>query len=249
MEISEYKTMAQLEDRYWWYVGRRAIIQSVLSRHITSPVAHAVDLGCGTGANFHILKKFARNLTGLDTSEDAITFCRARGIYDVRLITDPYHLAIESGSLYLVTLFDVLEHIEHDSRALQELHRILRIKGLIAMTVPAYQFLWSEHDIALHHYRRYTLPNLTKRLKDAGFHIVQASYIISSTLPVIVLYRVLRGVMRRIFPKQPSSSHLVLPSFLNTLLTKVLILEAKLLSICSLPAGTSIVILAQKNDY
>jgi SAM-dependent methyltransferase len=243
----EYRKIFAEEERYWWYVGRRSILKRILSRSLPGRARVAVDVGCGTGMNFTVLQEYADTLSGVDTSPVAVAYCRQRGFSQVRQLErvgDP--LPYDSASVDLVTLFDTLEHAADDHFLLREAHRILKPKGLVILTVPAYPFLWSEHDMALKHYRRYRRAPLVGELRRHGFRVRKASYCITAFFPVIVLYRVGKGIFNTLQPKAPHTSHVRLPSWLNHLFGRVLAAEGWLLQYGNLPYGTSIVVVAEK---
>src|SRR5574337_329298 len=123
-----------LEDTYWWFVGRRAIIDTVL-RQFASTCRVAVDVGCGTGRNLAILAQYADRVAGLDRSLAALSIAVSRGL--AVGCVDGHSLPLADESVDLLTAFDVLEHMDDDVRALEEFNRVLRPGGLIVITVPA----------------------------------------------------------------------------------------------------------------
>lgn len=246
MNHDEYQAMFELETTYWWHVGRRIILAETIRRHIASPVDQALDIGCGTGGNFSVLSRFSKTVIGLDTSPQALNYCRSRGWNTVALIQEDGRLPFSDETAHLITLFDILEHVADERPLLGEIRRVLRSDGLLIITVPAFQFLWSEHDVALHHYRRYTRKNLTRLLTDEGLRIISASYVITFSFPIILLYRILKGVMNFFRPHASKTSYVRLPSPLNAFFIRILALESKLLAYISFPFGTSVLIVAAK---
>lgn len=232
----------ELEETYWWFVGRRAIIDSVLRRFAKrSPVA--VDIGCGTGRNLALLARYADRIAGFDRSMAALGIAASQGLSVC--CTDGHGLPLADASVDLVTAFDVLEHLDDDVRALAEFNRVLRPRGLLLVTVPAYRFLWSEHDEALMHRRRYVASELHMKLNQTGFDVFVRSYAVFFAFFPILFYRLYRGL----FPKDamsPKASHVTLPPFLNGAFTWMLRIEALVMGTIRLPWGTSIVMLAQK---
>jgi SAM-dependent methyltransferase len=158
---------------------------------------------------------------------------------------DAQAMPVADSSVDLVSALDVLEHLDDDIQALREFYRVLRPGGLLLITVPAYRFLWSEHDEALMHRRRYVASELHIKLTRSGFRVLKRSYALFLTFFPIVFYRLFRGLL----PKNalaPQASHVMLPAFVNHLLTDLLKLEARISSMINLPWGTSIVALAEK---
>jgi len=231
-----------LEDSYWWFVGRRIILERFLSlfvkrRHV------AVDFGCGSGRNLELLSGYSDHVMGLDRSPAALELAAARG-FPVAY-ADGRGLPLADSSADFLSAFDVIEHLDDDMQALEEFHRVLQRDGLLLITVPAYRFLWSEHDEALMHRRRYVASELHIKLTRSGFRVIKRSYAVFFLFFPIVFYRLFRGV----FPKDafaPQASHVLLPSFINNFLVFLLRAEAWLIGSLNLPWGTSIVVLAQK---
>lgn len=247
MQENEYKTLYELEDYYWWYVGRRKIISSLLSLALKKQPQLIIDYGCGTGSNLELLKNFAPRTIGLDIAPQSIEYCRKRGLTDVHLIKNEADLKAHAPQgADLITLLDVLEHVEDDVGMLKTLGANLSPDGVLLITVPAYQFLWSNHDIALHHKRRYTLGNLKRKLNNAGFVPVKATYAISFMFPVIAFYRLANTVVRSTDISDPKSSHVILPPKLNRFIINLLFLEAWLCKYLRLPFGTSVIVAARK---
>ena len=125
-----------------------------LARHAWKCAAgdKVVDMGCGTGINLDALSQFGR-VAGVDVSETALSFCRERKAY--RLCQAPVSdLPFRSESIQLLTAFDVLEHCEDDRAVLKEAFRACSPGGWVVFTVPAYQFMWGDHDVVAKHYRR-----------------------------------------------------------------------------------------------
>lgn len=246
MQDIEYKKMYELEDSYWWYVGRRAVIRSVIKHYCVINGGIIVDVGCGTGTNLGLLGEFSKTVIGLDTAPQAIAYCAARGFRNTKLIDNSSQLPFQDGSVELVTLLDVLEHVENESKTLSEVWRILNRGGTLLLTLPAYQFLWSEHDIALHHFRRYTASRIRELLEKNGFSIVKCSYVIVSQFPIILAYRIVKGILNIFIPATPKTSHVRLPFFLNNFFIFLLQIESKLIHRINFPFGTSIIVVAKK---
>lgn len=245
MEKTEYEKLYQFENYYWWHIGRSKIIYKLLKNYLPRDNSFDIlDVGCGTGINLGILEKFGK-VVGVDPSKKALQFTRQRGFKNL-IKASAEKLPFPDKCFNLVTALDVIEHIADDLKALKELHRVLKSQGLLLVTVPAYQFIWSEHDEALHHFRRYTASQLHQKLNQAGFRVKRRSYVITFTFPLILGYRLLKGLL----PKNssvPQTSYVVLPRFLNNFLIFTLKIEGWLLKYINLPFGTSVICLAQKD--
>jgi SAM-dependent methyltransferase len=232
----------RIEETYWWFVGRRAILESFLRRFVKCQRV-AVDVGCGSGRNMQLLSRYNEFVVGLDRSPAALRLAVARGLPTA--CADGHCIPLADSSVDFLSALDVLEHLDDDMRALSEFQRVLRAGGFLLVTVPAYRFLWSEHDEALMHRRRYTASELHIKLTRSRFQVLKRSYAVFFPFFPIALYRLFRGL----FPKDPfapKASHVMLPGFLNSLLIALLKTEAWIMRALNLPWGTSIVVLTQK---
>lgn len=190
MDPSLYHAFYELEERHWWFVGRRAIVDSLLSDHLgnASRERRILDVGCGTGGMLPILSKYGR-VTGIDSEPLALDYCRKRGITDVH----PQD-SFRAGAEYdVVTLFDVLEHVPGEAGFLAKIDSYLKPGGLLVVTVPAFEFLWSRHDDLNRHQRRYTRRALVNVLEKAGFEVERSSYFNTLLFPGAAAVRLLSG--------------------------------------------------------
>lgn len=241
MEHSELATMAKLENKHWWYLGRRIIIEKLLIRGIRSELSTEVlEIGAGTGGNFEMLSNFGK-YTGIEPSEFALNLMKkeARESVEKKSIED---LHIDQKKYDLIALFDVLEHIRDDTWALNRIYEKLSNGGRLIITVPAYQFLWSKHDEVHHHFRRYTKNNLEKKIKDAGFTVIESSYFNFILFPVALVLR----IVSKLFESVASIGGGEVNPFLNRLFINILRVEAKLMALFPLPFGLSIIVLCRK---
>jgi SAM-dependent methyltransferase len=231
-----YRELYELEDRHWWFRGRRAVIWALLSRAGPPASPRVLDAGCGTGRNLVDLARLGP-AEGVDASEDAVEFCRRRGLEDVKR-AELGALPFEDGRFDVVVATDVIEHIEDDAGALRELRRVARPGARLVVTVPAYSWLWSEHDVSMHHHRRYTLGSLGERLSAAGWEPTASSYFFSAILPAVAAVR----LVRKLVPGRSRRSDLDLsPPAVGRALELVMRAEAWLIARgVRLPAGVSV---------
>lgn len=242
MQSERIEELSRLERTYWWHVGRRDIIRTLLRDLPLSPRATIVDVGCGPGFNLTLLAKYG-TVIGVDPNPAARRL--ASQTTGARVLDGSATcLPLPDHSVDLITCLDVIEHVENDGAALREFFRVLRPGGVVLLLTPAYQFLWSEHDEALDHVRRYTLSRLHQKLDRGGFRIVRRTYCIMTLFLPILFYRFFRSVVRRSGPAQ--TSYLILPGMLNRLGIGLLRLEAFLLRFVNFPFGVTCAILARK---
>jgi SAM-dependent methyltransferase len=241
-----YSEYFRIEDRHWWFLGRRRILIRLLDRALprSSEGRRILDIGCGTGTMVQQLERYG-SVLGIDADHDAVRFCRERGVDNVQQASGD-DLPFDEGSFDLVTALDVLEHMEDDAAGLSEIHRVLRPGGTLVLTVPAYRFLWGAQDEISHHYRRYTRGELTGRLADAGFSVQRASYFNALLFPVIAAVRLARR-LRPAPAELRSDFEMTPPGRLNRALGWLFGREAELVGRVNLPFGVSIVTVASRN--
>jgi SAM-dependent methyltransferase len=244
MEASAYHDMAAVEERHWWFEGRRRVVTDCIARLGLKTDAHILELGSGTGGNLSMLSGFG-TVTAIEMNEDAraISSARHAGV-DVRAGTIPHDLPLGARKFDLVCMFDVLEHIEDDAAALLAARAYLAPGGALLITVPAYQALFGPHDEELHHKRRYERAELQERLIAAGLRIEKLSFINTGLLPLAWAVRMLDKALHR--PGATGSS--VPPAPLNALFTGIFGAEAWVLPHMNLPFGLSLLALARADD-
>lgn len=189
MDADFQQTYHELEAAHWWFVGRRAIVADLLQRVVEDRAAKVLDIGCSGG---HLIEELAargfENVEGIDISESAIELCRQRGITR-SVLMDAGAPTIAESSYDVLIASDVLEHLADDQRSLKSWYRIVRPGGLLIVFVPAFQALWSDHDVVNHHFRRYTRAQLSERLAEAGFVVQRSSYWNSVIFPAAAVVR------------------------------------------------------------
>ncbi|HEX2084319.1 MAG TPA: class I SAM-dependent methyltransferase [Solirubrobacteraceae bacterium] len=228
MRPDAYAEMAALEDRHWWFRGRRDLLRALLRRAGVDPRrTRVLDAGCGTGRN---LAEFGG--VGVDPAPEAVAACRARGLDVVQAPLEALPFGDASFDLLLAT--DVLEHVDDDVAALRELRRVAAPGALLLVTVPAHPRLWSAHDEALHHRRRYRRAELLARVRAAGWEPVVTTWWNAFLLPPIAAARLVRR-------RSGGTDHGRTPAWADGLLRLPLALEARLVGRgLRLPAGVSL---------
>jgi len=246
MQPHTYAIMREVEDKHWWYIGRRRIIESFVKRicdEIRSEGTAEVrilDIGCGTGGNLESISKFGK-AEGVDISSEAVDFCRARGFNNVRegaAETLPY----ASESFDLVTGLDVVEHLDDDVAGLREMRRVLRPGGRMLLFVPAFMFLWGVQDDVSHHRRRYAMSELMKKLQQADMKVERASYANIAFFGPILLGR----LFMRLTGIRPASENNINIGAFNGLFGGIFGAESWWLNKFSLPFGVSILCVAKR---
>jgi SAM-dependent methyltransferase len=243
MQQHTYSIMYEVEGKHWWFAGRRRIIAEFVEgvcRDMGKLRPRILDVGCGTGANLQMLSQFGA-AEGVDVSSEALDFCRARGLAEVKQGAAE-SLPFADASFDLVTGLDVVEHLDDDIAGLSEMRRVLRPDGRAVLFVPAFMFLWGVQDEISHHRRRYTLTELTQRLGDAGLTVERASYAnITFFVPILA-----GRVLMRLTGLRPASENNITIGALNGLLGRILGAESWWLRRMNFPFGVSIICVARK---
>jgi len=242
MRADEHERMFRFENQHFWFVGTRAVIRDRLAA-ADAPVREGrerpllLDVGCGTGSFLSSVSGFDR--LGLDYFQSALQFHRTRG--DWLLVQgSATDLPLADASVDVVTALDVLEHLDDDTRAVSEIRRVLVPGGVCLATVPAFPSLWSTHDEALGHQRRYRKGSFVALFQGAGLVPATVSYYNTWLFPIIAATRLARS--RRPRPEGPVLSDLaVLPGAVNRALAAVLGSERFVLRRARLPFGASLI--------
>ncbi len=241
MDVVYLKQMYELEDSYWWFVARRRLVRSLIGRHAGSSPLKILDAGAGTGALMSSLADLGE-VWGCDISPEALAFCRQRGLENL-VECSVEHLDFPDNAFDVLTGCDVIEHVEHDDQALCEFHRVLRPGGIAILTVPALQWLWSPHDEALNHLRRYHREPLRRMLQTAGFEELRLTYVTSFLSPLMAIHRLW---MRIVGGGVRKTGITPLPYGLDRLFRAIQELEAFFVHTTGLPWGASLVAVVRK---
>jgi dolichyl-phosphate beta-glucosyltransferase len=239
----EYGFMFVMENTHWWFISRNNFIMHLMESMDKSFPA-ILDAGSGTGINLSLFSKFG-SAFGIDVSNQAIQFCRKRNLK--KLVRGPLEqMGFKARTFDLITCLDVLEHIVDPLRTLGELKRTLKDDGKMIITVPAFKFLWSQHDEALSHLRRYLKEDLQLELQEAGLKVEKIGYFFFASFFIVAPIRILRKFLLRDFISKSDTTTLP-PRLLNEFLKKLFSLEIKILDNFTLPFGTTLYAVVSKN--
>lgn len=235
MERVVYRHMADLDQRHWWYLGRRQVLEALIDRLARPPAGGRIlEVGCGTGHNLSMLRKFAEvDAVELDESVRAIAETRlGRQVMSDRL---PELQGVPDKTYDLIGAFDVIEHINDDRAALEATARKLRPGGKLVLTVPAHPWMWSAHDVVNHHKRRYSKRSLKALIDASPLKLESIGYLNSLLFPLAVAER----MASKLAGKQDAKLGIP-PEPVNRALTSIFAAERHLIGRFSLPPGLSL---------
>ncbi len=241
MERAAYDRMAEIDGAHWWFVARRRIVLALVAAQApVPPGGRILEVGCGTGSNLAMLQALGR-VDAIEPDDGARALSAARSGLAIKGGLLPDGVALEAGAYDLVVLLDVLEHIPDDAGALGALRPTLAPGGRMLLTVPAMPWLWSAHDAAHHHRRRYTAATLRRVLEGSGYRIRHLTHFNSLLMPLIVAARAVGRLTGREGGDDAMPGRLA-----NRVLERVFASEAGWVARRSLPAGVSLAVVAER---
>jgi len=181
------KVYSEIEENSFWFNHRNQIILKAI-RCFSPSSKHFFDLGGGNGYTSSFLSKNGYKTILVEPGEDGILIAKQRGV-DHLINSSLQDTGFLEGVIPTVGLFDVLEHIEDDLSFLKQVETVLTNSGIVFITVPAFNYLWSQNDVNAQHYRRYTTTTFTKVAESAGFKIIYATYFFRFLPFAIFLFR------------------------------------------------------------
>lgn len=232
--------MRGLQDQHWWFAGRRAILSRLIADLPLPRRARLLEAGCGVGANVAMLRRFGA-LEGLEPDAPSRDYVRETfGLTpaDGRL---PDDLPFAPASFDAVFALDVVEHVDDDVAAIAALGALVAPGGFLVLTVPAYDWMWSAHDLAHHHKRRYTRARLETLMAKAGLRCVRASYFNTLLFPLAAAVRLAKRLLRL----EGADDHMP-PALVNRVMGSLFAAEAGWLRHAGLPFGLSVVGIARR---
>jgi len=254
MQETVYTQTREIEESHWWFLGMREIYRKQLDRIAASeggraapgePPRRVLDVGCGTGGNLALLESFGRPY-GIDYSLSAAAFTRDRG-WPVVFVGSATELPMPDRAVDLVTALGVIEHVPDDVAMLEEMRRVAKPGGHLLLMTSAHRWMWSTHDDAVHHVRRYRRSELERRVIVSGWQIEQVTYVNAFLFPAIAAVRLLQ----RLLPDRTTESDVGMSGFfvpprpVNQVLAGLLSFEGSLMRIGSIPFGVGLIVRAR----
>jgi len=242
VEIAAYAAEAEAEATHWWFTGRRRLFAREIDNTGLPRTGRVLDVGTSTGANLRLLRDLGfQAADGLDFSQEAIRYCREKGLGVVRQ-GDACHMPFADESFNLALATDIIEHVDDDMEALREIRRVLKSDGKVLITVPAFQILWGLQDRVSQHKRRYIKRDLVDRVERAGFRIEVCYYFnFLLFLPIFIGRRLID-----IFRLNVQSEAQINSPLLNRIFSAIFTVDVAMAPILRPPFGVSILIVAKK---
>ena len=248
MDQKFYQEYYKLEREGWWFKARLSILENYCQAIITNPDMKILNVGAATGATSEMLSKYGK-VTSLEYDEFCCKFLKEKtGIEAINAsLTE---LPFENNSYDIICALDVIEHIENDNKAVEEIYRVLKPKGKYFITVPAFQSLWSNHDVVNHHFRRYKKKQLNKLIENTNLKIDHSTYFnFWLFIPISITRFILNNIPRKKDSNLSGSDNEILQSsnIINRILYRIFHSEKFLLRInIKFPFGISILTIGYK---
>ena len=247
MNVDEFEAMETGSSGKWWYEAREELLRRELSKiSLSKPNLKILDLASACGGNFFTCNDYGK-VFGLDISWSSIEICKRKNI-DNLVQADAHEIPFANDSMDVVIALDVLEHLESDSGSLTEVARVLNKDGVFIFNTPALMQLFSYHDQAFHHFRRYSAKELTDKLINANFKVDLITYWSFFMFPVVYSFRKVKSFLLKSKGDEPTSDfQLKIPAFIDGIFRffsriELYLLKQKL----RLPIGVSLFGVAKK---
>lgn len=239
MERVVYEQMAELDQRHWWYVARRKVLTDLIRREVRPPAdARILEVGCGTGHNLAMLGQFGW-VDALELDDEARALAEKRLGKPIFSASLPELKGVPERHYDLIAALDVIEHVADDEAALASIARRLKPGGKLVMTVPAHQWMWSAHDVANHHQRRYSHRALRRLVEGSPLRLDKTGYFNSLLFPLAIAERMASKARGK------EGADVSLPAApLNAALEKAFAAERYLVGRLPLPPGLSLFAIA-----
>jgi 2-polyprenyl-3-methyl-5-hydroxy-6-metoxy-1,4-benzoquinol methylase len=243
MQEELLQSMFESQEHHWWFTTKRKIVVDHIDRALDpKPNTKILDIGCGSGLMIRALEKYG-SVYGIDASEQCLEFCRKLGSANLCRGEFPDLVPYMPNTFGLITALDVIEHIEDDQGSLSKIFDLLEAEGLLLLTVPAFNFMWTSFDEVNDHKRRYSKGELRRKLIEAGFVIESISYYNSLLFPIAFVGR----MYSKLFGTQSTSDVVPPMPIVNWIFSKIFGLERAYLRNFGFPVGLSLIAVARRS--
>lgn len=239
MDRIVYETMSRVQNKHWWFLGRKRAFGALISKLKLPPNSRILEIGAGTGANLLMLSTFGV-VSACESDGHSSKFLEEAG-WNVLPGFLPNGLPEFEYKFDLICLFDVLEHIGDDVSSVSKIKDLLMPHGVLVVACPAYQWLYEDYDRKLGHFRRYTKTRLDKILKLNQFEIIESGYINTFLFPLVALGRIIEFLgfgARKNALKVPNK-------YINSILKFIFYAEAIFIKFKLFPFGVTVISIAR----
>ncbi len=250
MKDLAFEQFESLEERHWWFRGRRAVYLELLRGALQGVrPARVLDLGAGVGGFLEELGRLGDQVHYTELVPEALRCCAKRGA-GAGVLADGTALPFAEMSFDVVCLFDVLEHIEDHEAVLNEVARVLNPQGIAIVSVPAHPWLWSENDRISEHVRRYTRRELREVVDDAQLVLERCTYTNAALFPAIAGFVLAAETARRLHltPGHATNLSVPMPRSLDQLFYRVFVAELAVSRKWDLPFGHSLCAVVRRRE-
>lgn len=242
------KLYHMLEYHHWWFRGRRSAILENLKSIPNKKSLTVLDIGCSIGLLILELEAMGfdgKRIFGIDISKKAIQSARSNKLSNV-CVMDAQAISFKENQFDIIISSDCLEHVEKDSVALENWYRLLKPDGKLIVYVPAFMSLWSSHDEANMHYRRYTRAELSQKMERTGIIVEKKSYWNFFLFCPIWVVRKINNLLKKKEDVADAGDISMPPPSLNSLFLMLINIENKLVKFLSFPIGVSLFVIGKK---
>ena len=250
MDSSFAEKYGEYQQGHWWFHGRARVLKTLLGEIAWAPRARVLEIGVGPGVGLRDRYPAHVELIGVEPDEKNARLAASRSGVPVYVgSAEKLPPEIDNARFDVITMFDVLEHVEDDRGALVALSRRLVPGGKLILTVPAYQWMWGEQDDVSRHFRRYTRRMLRSRIEASGCQVRRATYFNTLLFPPVAIFRLIKGVGKRV--KKGEGGVIARSDFeyslgpVDAVLGWVFGFESRLLRFMNLPFGVSVFMSAE----
>jgi 2-polyprenyl-3-methyl-5-hydroxy-6-metoxy-1,4-benzoquinol methylase len=245
MDRSAYLKFHQLEVKHFWRIAKRKLILQIVKNIFRDRTdLKILDIGGSASLLPSQMSRFGKVIV-IEPDSQTIEFVRKNSNIDIRQGKIPGKLPVE-GQVDVITLLDVLEHVQDEEDALFSLWDHLKPGGFFICTVPALKILWSRHDVSLHHKRRYNRKEIKELFHKSGFSIHRISYYTTLLFPFVAVQRLIKGFFPKKDPQQYEVS--IPPGFINNFFGLMMSFERFLLRFADLPFGSALFVISSKPE-
>ena len=248
--LDSLASLNETEDKHFWHRNRKYFLRKVLSKLQYGEQIKGADIGCGNGSILAFLQDTYTDssFTGIDGYPEALINCRNRNkVVSLQLqdITDLDPIKDENSKYDVVFLMDVLEHLEKPSETIKKIKSVLKKGGHIIATVPAEKSLWSERDVFLGHYKRYSKADFKELFSKEGYQVKRANYLFSHLFLPTYISRLILSKISKKSGKEIESDELKIVPGVNEILQFIGLIEVNISLNIPLPFGTSVYCIAK----